>query len=133
MREYYIRFRIGGTPVAVGLSWVAVGPALIWVLSNIYVPVVAPLLAPVETWGLALATAALFGASLLSHVAAHIWTARSLGIPRPHRVALYPLGDASHGWPMARRPTHEALAAIAGPVANVAIAAAARFRWTADG
>lgn len=129
MREHYISFRIGGTAVALGLSWLAIGPALVWMLGSVYVPVVAPLLRPAETWGLALATAALFGISLLSHVAAHVWTARSLGTPRPDRVALYLLGDASHGWLMASRPTREALAAIAGPVANVAVATVAYLVW----
>lgn len=118
--------------VRLGASWLAVGPALLAVLGAVYVPILGPFLGAVETWLLAVFITALAGVSLLAHAWAHWTAARLAGGSRPAVLPLYLFGEAAQVWPAAPSARREALAALAGPLANLLLAGLAHLGWNAQ-
>jgi Zn-dependent protease/CBS domain-containing protein len=62
-------------------------------------------------------------ACVLAHEFGHIFTARAFGVPTPD-VTLLPIGGVARLARIPEKPSEEFLIAIAGPLVNVAIAAA---------
>lgn len=129
-----LTIRFGGTHIVLGSSWLVIALLGLWATGTLYVPIMAPFLGRLETWGVAFGIMLLVGLSLVAHVIAHIWTARVLGHSEntpmtPARTPLYLLGDAAQVWPAAPIPRHEALIAIAGPAANLLLAGLAYLIW----
>jgi Lon-like protease len=127
-----LRVPMGPTVVALGPSWLLVAPAGLWAIATAYVGVLGAYLGPAATWAVALSLLLLVGVSLVVHVLAHAWAARWLGGEAPSPISLYPWGDAAQVWPAGASPWREALAAIAGPVANLALAGVAFLLWNAQ-
>lgn len=81
----------------------------------------APLLASGEDTGLALMLVVMLGVSLLAHELAHAVVARHLGL-HVIDITIWPLGGMARLEGMAERPSAEAPVAVAGPLANIALA-----------
>lgn len=114
-------FRFGGVPVLLSPSW-WIGSAAVIVF---YAPMVGRLLPQanlVTSLLLATAFALLLGASVLAHELGHCVVALRLGIP-VRRIRLFLLGGLSEIARSPRRPAHEGLIAVAGPVVSVLLAA----------
>lgn len=113
-------FRFGGVPVLLSPSW-WLGSAAVVVL---YAPLVSRLLPEASTLVsilLAVAFAILLGASVLAHELGHCVAALRLGLP-VRRVRLFLLGGLSEIARTPRRPGHEGLVAVSGPVVSVVLA-----------
>jgi PDZ domain-containing protein len=129
-----VKLRIGHTSIVMGASWLLVAPLGLGTLGMLYVPIMAPFLSPIETWGVALGIMGLVEASLVAHVLAHAGAAwlvagRDRGQSMPSDIPLYPFGDAAQVWPAGPTPRREMLVAIAGPLANFLLAGLAYLVW----
>lgn len=113
-------FRADGVPVLLAPSW-WIGSLIVVVL---YAPLVGRLLPDVSTftaWLLAAAFAVLLGLSVLAHELGHCVAALRLGIP-VRRLRLFLLGGLSEVARSPRRPGHEGVVAVAGPVVSLLLA-----------
>jgi PDZ domain-containing protein len=129
MKRGAITLRVGRVAVELGASWFLVAPAALWAIATVYVPIMAPFLSNVETWGVALGIVLLVGVSLVTHALAHAGVARIVGGQGPERLPLYPFGDAAQVWPTAPSPWREVPAAMAGPLANLLLAGLGYLIW----
>lgn len=106
-----------------------VAPVALWAIATIYVPIITPGLRPIEAWGVALGILAAVVASLAGHALAHVGVTKIGGGAIPPRLPIHLCGDAAQVWAPALPPGREALVAIAGPAANLLIAAAGYLLW----
>lgn len=113
-------FRFGGVPVLISPSW-WLGAVAVIVL---YAPLVTRFLpgaGAVTSIVLAAAFAVLLGVSVLAHELGHCVVALRLGLP-VRRVRLFLLGGLSEITRTPRRPSHEGIVALAGPVVSILLA-----------
>lgn len=89
-------------------------------------PVWHPEWSPALVWGLSIAAAILFFASVLAHEMAHALVARTQGIPI-RRITLFLFGGVSHMEAEPRSPKAEFAMAIVGPLASILIGVVATF------
>lgn len=130
--ERTLKFRLGGSAIALGPSWLIVLPLFGWAAGAVYVPIIAPFFNPLESWGVAVAIILLSGLSLLGHLWAHLRTARVAKSDIPPSIPLYLLGDAAHVWPAGATARREALVALAGPAIHLLFAFLAYLVWDAQ-
>lgn len=107
-------------------------PPVLWLTATTLLPLAGGLLASLEAWLLSLVVGLLWGACLVIHGGAHLLAARWANNPLPHRLPIYPFGDAAQVWPTAHTPWQEVLCAMAGPLANGVIAMLAYWLWIAQ-
>ncbi|GAA5103446.1 site-2 protease family protein [Haloechinothrix salitolerans] len=113
-------FRVSGVPVLLAPSW-WLGSLVVVVL---YAPLVGRLLpgaGPGLSWTLAVAFALLLGVSVFAHELGHTLVALRMGIP-VRRLRLFLLGGLSEVARSPKRPAHEGLVAVAGPVVSLVLA-----------
>ena len=124
-----IGVHLGRTPLFLGVSWLLFLPFGVWATATYYVAILGPGIQGNDVWVVSLAAVLLVAVSVVAHGLAHLAVARATGADRPARLALYPLGDAAQSWPMAPTPWREALAALAGPLVNMALAVLCYLLW----
>jgi PDZ domain-containing protein len=112
-----------------GLTWLVVIPAGVWGIAYYYLPALAANLSPASTWLVTLAILALTLFSLSAHILAHWWVGRALGNKVPARLAVMVFGDAAQRWSKTLSASGEGLAAAAGPLVNLLLAAVAYLVW----
>jgi Zn-dependent protease len=113
-------FRFSGVPVLISPSW-WLGAVAVIVL---YAPLVnrfLPGAGAVTSIVLAAAFAVLLGVSVLAHELGHCVMALRLGLP-VRRVRLFLLGGLSEIARTPRRPGHEGIVALAGPLVSILLA-----------
>ncbi|NJN17437.1 MAG: PDZ domain-containing protein [Oscillochloris sp.] len=98
-----------------GWIWIVAAPAIGLLAGWLYLPIVAPSLAPAPRWLLAIGLTVLAGLSVAVHGLAHLFTARQLGTPLPDRLVLGLCADSAHHWPAAPDGRAEGAVALAGP------------------
>jgi Zn-dependent protease/CBS domain-containing protein len=115
-------FTIGGIPIFVHASWLAIYVLITWTLAVGYFPRVLPELGQAAYWMHGLVAALLLFVSVLVHELAHsvVATAHGLSV---RVITLHVFGGVSHLEDEAPTPRAEALIAVAGPLASFAIAA----------
>lgn len=126
-----VRMKLGGTTLTWGASWLLVLPAAWWAVAALYLPILGAPMDRSEDWAVAIVIVLLMPASLLAHGMAHVLVARMVRTEVPQELPMYVLGDAAQVWPAAPSPQEEALVALAGPVAQMLIAAVAYVLWNA--
>ncbi|MCB0210226.1 MAG: PDZ domain-containing protein [Anaerolineae bacterium] len=134
MNRHSARIRIfhlspGRTALVFNLTWLAALVAGLWAIGTLFVPIFSAFFTPLETWLVAVVTMVLSVASLVGHSAAHQGAARITGSTHSGDVPLYPVGDAAQTWPPAPTAGREAVAALAGPFASLALAGLAYGVW----
>jgi len=110
-------------------SWLLAGPLLVWVYAALWAPILAPAIPSWEAWGWGAAALAGVCGSLFLHAWVHHWTSPRSLYSEPIRIPVALLGEAAQCWPSAGSLWQEALAALAGPVANLALAALCYLLW----
>jgi Zn-dependent protease len=116
-------FKVGGIPIDVHASWLAIYALITWTLAVGYFPRALPDLGPAAYWMHGLVAALLLFVSVLVHELAHSLVATAYGL-KVRGITLHVFGGVSHLEDEAPTPHAEALIAAAGPVASFAIAAA---------
>jgi PDZ domain-containing protein len=127
-----IQIAVAKTALVFGLSWLGILPVGLWAIATIYVPILGAPLSTLQAWLVSALIAVFIFFSLFFHSLAHIWAARFLGADSSGRIPQYILGDAAQVWPAGRSPRHEALAALAGPLAGIVLAGLAYLVWDAQ-
>lgn len=127
-----IRIPFGFVSLTVDVSWLLVIPVAVWTVAVIYVPIMGTSLAGFQVWAAATAIVGLVIVSLVVHSLAHGVAARLFGCPLPAQIPIYLLGDSAQAWPANIRAGQEAVAAIAGPLANGLLALLAYAVWNAQ-
>jgi len=127
-----IQISVAKTALVFGLSWLVILPAGLWAIATIYVPILGAPLSALQAWLVSALIAVFIFFSLIIHSLAHVWAARFLGADSSGRIPQYILGDAAQVWPASRSARHEALAALAGPLASLILAGLAYLVWNAQ-
>ena len=123
--------RLGQTKVVFDLVWILVGPAAIWAIAIIYVPILGPGFKGFEPWVISLVILALIFLCLLLHSLAHLGTAKAFKSLHKH-VLLSPLGDHSQVWAPEFSPLKELVVALAGPLTHGLLAVLFYFLWNSQ-
>jgi Zn-dependent protease/CBS domain-containing protein len=113
---------IGGIPIHVHVSWLAVYALITWTLAVGYFPRALPDLGPGVYWGGGLIAALLLFVSILIHELSHALVARAHGLGI-HGITLHIFGGVSELRDEPPSPKAEFLIAVVGPVTSFAIAA----------
>jgi Zn-dependent protease len=118
--------RIFGIPVIVNVSWLITLAFVTAILALRLYPEVLPARSPHRTdetlhWAMALSSGVIFFVSILLHELAHSIVARKQGIP-VKSITLFIFGGVSQIGGEARRPLHEFVMAIIGPLTSLALA-----------
>ena len=111
--------------------WVLIGPASLWAIAIIYVPILAPGLNGFEPWIISTIIVALIFLCLFLHSLAHIVTAQDASISS-YRLFLSPLGDPAQVWPAALNASKELLVALSGPLTQGLLAVLFYFLWNSQ-
>jgi PDZ domain-containing protein len=127
-----VHLSIGQTTLVFGVSWLAILPAGLWAIATIYVPILGASLTAIQAWLVSALIVALLLVSLVLHSLAHVLAARIFGGDLPGNVPQYVLGDAAQVWPAGPSAKHEALIALAGPLASIFLAGLAYLVWNAQ-
>lgn len=110
---------IGGIPIYVTVPWLAFAGLVVW---GTYQSLLrAPLLTPREALGWALANAALFYGSIVTHELAHAVTARAFHVP-VRGITLVFWGGYTETHPGERGPLASFLISAAGPLSTLVLA-----------
>ena len=117
-------FSVRGIQVGVHVSWLLVFALVTWSLAMGFLPEAIPGIAPVEAWLVGSVSAILLFASVLLHELAHSFVALRRGLP-VHSITLFLFGGVSNLSGESKDPRTEFLVAVVGPLASLAIAAAA--------
>jgi len=124
-----------GIPIVVNLSWfltlgfVAMALAL-WAYPQVFEPGSPYRDDKVVHWSMAIASGVVFFASILLHELAHSVVALKQGIPVKN-ITLFIFGGVSQISGEARRPLHEFVMAIIGPLTSLALAGLFFAAWWA--
>ncbi len=129
----YSLMRIAGIRIVVDPTWFFVFILVVASLGGGYLPVVAPQLSAIESWGLGAIAAVLLFASVLLHELSHALLARAAGIPVP-RIRLFLFGGVSEMTAEPHEPRWEFRIAAAGPAVSLMIAGIAEAAaWALEG
>ncbi|MBI3361126.1 MAG: site-2 protease family protein [Chloroflexi bacterium] len=121
MRNSFSLGTIFGIELRADLSWLVAFGLVVWMLSAHDFPMNYSQLAPGATFGLAIATAIFFFASVVAHELGHSLVSARLGLPVP-RITLFIFGGMAQLSREPQRPRDEFLIAIAGPLVSFALA-----------
>jgi Zn-dependent protease len=126
-----------GIPVMVNLSWLFTLAFVTTILAVRFYPTVIPPRSEyrddiVLHWGMAIASGLIFFLSILIHEFAHSIVALRFGIP-VKSITLFIFGGVSQIGGEARRPFHEFLMAIMGPLTSLILAIGFLGLWFAIG
>ena len=114
--------RIGGIPIFVHVSWLAIYALITWTLAVGYFPEAQPDLSAPTYWFNGLVAALLLFVSVLLHELSHSFVARAYGL-RVRGITLHVFGGVSELVDDPPTPRAELLIAVVGPVTSFAIAA----------
>lgn len=122
-----------GIPIVVNVSWIATLLFVTSVLALRFYPDVIPPDSPNREntslhWAMAIASGFAFFTSIVLHELAHSVIARRQGIPVKN-ITLFIFGGVSQIAGEARRPLHEFVMAIVGPLTSLLIAGACFAVW----
>src|SRR3954453_1798128 len=122
-----------GIPIVVNVSWIATLLFVTSVLALRIYPEVIPVESPNRDnvgvhWAMAIASGIAFFTSIVLHELAHSVIARRQGIPVKN-ITLFIFGGVSQIAGEARRPLHEFVMAIVGPLTSLLIAVACFGVW----
>jgi Lon-like protease len=129
VRKIVLSLPFGRTKITLGLIWLLVAPVTLWLIATVYVPIVAGILPPWETWLLAILIGLLSLGCLVVHALVHLYVARAYRSELPAQIPLYPLGDAAQVWPAGETPARELQISMAAPLFNIFLAAVAYIIW----
>lgn len=115
-------FRVFGIEIKVNLSWAFIALLIAWSLASGYFPAMHEGLGRATYWAMGLLGVAGIFASILLHELAHSLVAIRAGIPM-RGITLHLFGGAAEMEAEPGSPRVEAVMALAGPLASVAIAA----------
>ena len=110
--------------------WVLIGPASLWAIAIIYVPILAPGLNGFEPWIISTIIVVLIFLCLFL-ILAHIVAAQDASISS-YRLFLSPLGDPAQVWPAALNASKELLVALSGPLTQGLLAVLFYFLWNSQ-
>lgn len=111
--------RLFGIKIRIDWSWLAILGLTIWNLGSVFGNF-HPDWGPALQWGIAVAAALLFFASVLAHELAHSLVARAQGVP-VRSITLFLFGGVSDIQREPESPGNEFLMAILGPVTSLVI------------
>jgi Zn-dependent protease/CBS domain-containing protein len=125
--------RLLGIPVIVNLSWLVTLVFVTSILALRFYPEVIPASSPYRNdevlhWIMALASGIVFFGSILVHELAHSVVALKQGIP-VKSITLFIFGGVSQIGGEARRPRHEFVMAIVGPLTSLLLAGGFFALW----
>jgi Zn-dependent protease/CBS domain-containing protein len=125
--------RLLGIPIVVNVSWLATLAFVTSILALQAYPELFPRNSPhrndeVLHWAMAISSGIIFFASILLHELAHSIVARIQGIPVKN-ITLFIFGGVSQISGEAKRPLHEFIMAIIGPLTSVALAGVFFALW----
>jgi Zn-dependent protease/CBS domain-containing protein len=112
--------RLAGIPISIHPLWLVIVALITWSLGEAYYPEKVPGIAPAAAYGLGLASALLFFASILLHELGHAVVARRYGVAI-EGIQLWLLGGVARMKDTAHQPDHELRFALAGPAVTLAI------------
>ena len=112
--------RIAGIPIGVSPWWLAIVVLITWTLGSSYFPDQVHGIAPLEAYGLGLASVLLLFASILAHELGHALVARRHGI-RVVEIDLWLLGGVARMEGEAHAPGDELRYALAGPAVTACV------------
>jgi Zn-dependent protease/CBS domain-containing protein len=129
--------RVLGIPIKVNVSWFITLAFITTMLALRFYPEVIPARSPyrhdeVMHWAMALASGLVFFASILLHELAHSVVARSQGIP-VKGITLFIFGGVAQITAEAKRPLHEFVMAVVGPLTSVALGGLFFLAWLVSG
>jgi len=129
--------RILGIPIVLNASWLLTLGFVTAMLALRFYPEVIPPLSPYRNdrtlhWFMALASGLVFFLSIVLHELAHSVVARKQGIP-VKSITLFVFGGVSQIGGEAKRPLHEFVMAIIGPLTSLALAGVFFAAWWALG
>jgi Lon-like protease len=127
-----IRMLLGPTVVVLDPSWLAVLPVGLWALVTLYVPILGGSLSPAKAWAVAVFILLLVAVSLFTHLLAHFYITRALGIGLPQKVSLLIFGDTAQVWPAAGSAWRETWVALSGLLVNLLLAGLFYLLWNAQ-
>lgn len=113
--------KILGIPVRVDLSWAMILVWITWSLGGSHFPTRYPTWSPTLVWGMAVASSALFFASVLLHELGHSLVARAQGLTVTE-ITLFIFGGASRIADEPRSPWNELSLAGVGPATSITLA-----------
>jgi len=113
---------ISGIEIAVDYSWVLIFALITFSLAGSFAQELAGVSRPLA-WTAAVATSLLFFASIVLHELGHSLVAQRLGL-RVRSITLFIFGGVAQLESEPRRPGHEILIAIAGPLVSFVLAVA---------
>jgi Zn-dependent protease len=125
--------RLLGIPIVVNISWLITLAFVVSMLALRFYPGVIPRNSPYRDdlalhWVMALASGLAFFGSILLHELAHSIVARKQGIP-VKSITLFIFGGVSQIGGEAKRPLHEFVMAIIGPLTSVLLAGVFAGLW----
>ena len=125
--------RLLGIPILVNVSWLLTLAFVTTMLAVRFYPEVIPPRSPYRDdyalhWAMAVGSGLVFFASILLHELAHSIIARKQGIP-VKSITLFIFGGVAQIAGEARRPLHEFIMAIIGPLTSVALAGVFFVLW----
>ena len=113
---------IGGIPIYVHVSWLAIYALITWTLAVGYFPQVLPDMPPAAYWLSGLIAALLLFVSVLLHELSHSFMALAHGLP-VKGITLHVFGGVSHLEDEPPTPRAEFLIAVVGPLTSLGIGA----------
>jgi PDZ domain-containing protein len=122
----------GRISLSLDFTWLIVLPAGLWLVSAYYVPIFGAFFTPLQAWAVTLTIALLAGACLACHIIAHQLVSNPERAGKPAGISLYVFGESAQNWPAAHSAGGEALAALAGSLANLLLAGLAYLAWNAQ-
>jgi Zn-dependent protease/CBS domain-containing protein len=129
--------RVFGIPIRVNVSWFITLVFLTSILALRVYPELLPRRSPYRNdelvhWLMAAASGVMFFASILLHELAHSIVARNQGIP-VKGITLFVFGGVSQITAEAKRPLHEFVMAVVGPLTSVALGGVFLGLWWLSG
>lgn len=112
--------RLAGIELAIHPSWLVIAFLVTYSLAEFQLPAQSAGWSTTAYWLVAVATALLFFGSVLAHELSHALVAQRLGL-RVEGITLFIFGGATSIDEDSRTPREEALIAVAGPAASIAI------------
>lgn len=111
--------RVSGIEIAIDHSWVLIFALITFSLGSRFA-IEHEQWSALHSWGAALATSLLFFASIVLHELGHSLTAQRFGL-QVRSITLFVFGGVASLESEPKRPLHEVIIAIAGPLVSVAL------------